>query len=393
MNKLTAETSRIDVDIYNESTALFVSNGTIKGAIDMSSDDGYEQAMASHQLISIELAQDDGFIARVVLGELSPQESEEWIASGSRALDVSDGHVVVAGGNAYVSDDYSPEEIDEENEELFKVIAVPPGQYQVTVYAHLPSVNGMLINSLPQWKGYVPYFESTRPGASMPDWLAELADIDGEDVGEYDDDQEMVSFVIQLQASETPVDESPLDEDRYTKCEMRIPEVCPLGLESVGIEREESVYDPEEDEDRDRFTDTADLAAHFRPFADALYARKFEEAAAFFVRSLQEQAATYLQSELTSAEKSGPLQPVNEVWRDGESAETTIPRWTSGQKERNNLFDPDTVNEDNYIGEVRCEFGDSDAYIEGEIDLHLLVDTIAISTDDGPQLAGVVFLG
>jgi hypothetical protein len=67
IHKLDASNPRHDCDIYNESCAMFLSNGQQKGAIDCS-DVGLIAAVDSRELIGVELDQDDGFIARVVLG-------------------------------------------------------------------------------------------------------------------------------------------------------------------------------------------------------------------------------------------------------------------------------------------------------------------------------------
>lgn len=418
MPTLDPNNPRHDCDIYNESCALFVSNGKRKGAIDASLTEELVKAVESKQLIAVELDQDDGFIARVVLGELNEQESSEWIGCSQRRLDLSDGQVVVAGGNAYVSDDYPPEEIDDQLDEYFEVISVPPGEYLATVYMQLPFINGFRITRLKEWKGFIPYFQSTRPDDSMPGWLAEFADLAGEDLEEededYEEDQEMVAFVIQLEPIGDDDSESKLVDNFFLDSEIRIPPVCPLGIEPVGIERDVEVVDDTEyeEEQRQRFADDDNMADLFRPFGVALYERRFDDAAQFFVDELKAEIATYLKSETEKADSgdntigailaefedaddsdSKPgLQPLHEIWLDKEKAETALTRWKNSFEEGNNRFAPDVVNAENFLGEVRCEFGDSKDYTSGKIDLYGIVDSCIVATEAGPKLAGVSFL-
>ncbi len=420
MPKLDENNPRHDCDIYNESCALFISNGKHKGAIDASSTEELVKAVESNQIIAVELDQDDGFIARVVLGELNEQESSEWIGTCQHRLDLTDGQIVVAGGNAYVSDDYPPEEIDDELDEFFEVISVPPGEYLATVYMQLPFINGFRITRLKEWKGFIPYFQTTRPNDSMPGWLAELADLAGEDLDEededYDEDQEMVAFVIQLKPIGDDDSESKLVDNFFLDSEIRIPPVCPLGIEPVGIERDDEVVDDTdyEEEHRQRFADDDNMADLFRPYGIALYVRRFDDAAQFFVDELKGEIAAYLKSEIETADggegedelddilaefggadgsdAQDGLQPLHEIWLDKEKAKGALSRWKNSFDEGNNRFAPEVADNENYLGDIRCEFGSSDDYIAGKIDIHGIVDSCVVATEAGPKLAGVSFL-
>jgi hypothetical protein len=74
------------------------------------------------------------------------------------------------------------------------------------VYHQLPFINGLRITHLPEWKGFIPYYRETRSATKrMPDWLADFANLEGEELSEvdedYDEDEEKIAFVIQLQPS------------------------------------------------------------------------------------------------------------------------------------------------------------------------------------------------
>jgi len=211
---LSEEKPRLDVKIYNESTALVVSNAQVRESFEQCDDEseGFRQAIDERQLIAVELDQDDSFVARVVFGSLSSKEKAEWIGHGSRRLKISDGRLVVAGGPSYVSEGF-------ENE-FFAMFDVPPGEYFITIYHHLPSMNCFRITHLPEWTSLLHWFKRTRPKRKrLPDWLAVLADIEG---GEIADDQvandgieELVAFVIQLRPVSNRLKESKLEDDGF----------------------------------------------------------------------------------------------------------------------------------------------------------------------------------
>ncbi len=302
-----------------------------------------------------------------------------------------------------MSDDYSAEDIDDDDE-FYSVVVVPPGRYQVTVYQQLPFINGFRVTRLPDWKGFVPYWLETRPGEPMPGWLAEFADLEGENTDDFaineGQEEELVVFVVQLQPAGDNAAESALEDDFYLEFETRLPPKCPLGISPVGIEQSEAVDDEQlDEEEKDRFTDDTNLAEHFRPFAEALYAEDYETAARFVVPAIRAASIAYMKSErqrvLENAQEGDDLpvlQPLHEIWRDGEKAETTLPRWRSGAAERGTLLAADVANDESYLCEIRCEYGNNKDYIEGKFDAYVMVDTLVVRTDDGPMLAGIVFL-
>jgi hypothetical protein len=176
--KLTAKHPRVDVEIYNESCALFASNAKVRKVF-KEADNGSaatSQAVERRKLIAVELDQDDGFIVRVVLGKLSSRESSEWIGRASRKLDLSGGKLVVAAGTAYVSEGL--------DDECYSIVKVPKGEYLVTVYQQLSSVNGFRITHLPDWPGFLPYFRTTRSTSGKPpEWLVNCAECQGGKAG------------------------------------------------------------------------------------------------------------------------------------------------------------------------------------------------------------------
>ena len=77
------------------------------------------------------------------------------------------------------------------------------------------------------------------------------------------------------------------------------------------------------------------------------------------------------------------------MWRDGEPAATTLPRWERSFAEGNNLDDATAVTAETYQGEVPCEFGNPDDYTRGKIPIYSMPDVIVMMTNDGQLLAGI----
>lgn len=379
---------------------MFVSNAKLRDHF-VDNREGLQQAVSDRELIAVELDQDDGFVARVVLGDLSFKEKAEWIGRGSRRLDLSDKRLVVAGGSSYIS-----EQLDDE---FYEIIDVPKGEYFVTVYHHLPFINGLRITRLPEWKGFIPYYRETRSATKrMPDWLAEFADIDGEELSqdeeEYNEDQEMVAFVIQLQPVGPRHRESKLEDEIFLATELRVPRKCPLGIKPVGIKGPEKISGEELAEieaaerkaHEERFSDESDLAQHFGGLPHAILKQQFDLVEKHFVSSLRDRVAKYATAAFQQAREDAQegdelpeIPGVNEVWRDGEPAETTLPRWQRSWEDGNNLLDPESVTAESYLGEIRCEFGDPKLYMNGKIDIHMMVDLLITDTPNGPLAAGI----
>ncbi len=404
MTKLTDQNPRLDFEIYNESLALIISNAELRETY-VDTPEGHLKAIQDRNLIAIELDQDDGFIARVVLGELSSKEKSEWIGRSSRRLNVPDGKLVIAGGVSYIS-----EEMDDE---FYEILEIPKGEYFVTVYHQLPSVNGLRLMGHEDWNGFVSYYRDTRSKTrALPNWLAHFADIEGESDGdrelEYHDDDESISFVIQMRTIGPRQTESDLEKEYgFVSTQLRRPKKCPIGIKPVGIEKPATESDEEHQarleaqrlEAEKRYEDKYALARKFTGIPRFIKIGKFGEVTSYFVPELQTEVADYVESEAKRLHKKAGIGPgppwiensFNQLWRDNGPFEQVLSRWKSVNRDNGNLLCSLCVTEENYRGEVRCEFQDPQLYASGYSKMYVMMDLLVIDTPIGPKAAGVSF--
>lgn len=248
-----------DLSIYNEATGFSVHARGLGGLDRSAIDDDMERCVRDGLVVPVELVQDDSLQVRVVVGDLTPAEAEEWVGRVVAWLRVPDGSLAVEGG-------FDPD--TEDDGEFVKYVDVPPGDYRVEVLTYLHGINGDYClgelegehDSLGAW------FRRTRPDTPMPAWAkAMFADEPSLDPGHEDewdayaeeiealsDDEErelygegLIDFLVHL----TPLgeggvaDASPLGEDGWFAIDTgaRRPERFPLGIPFEP--------DPSEDED------------------------------------------------------------------------------------------------------------------------------------------------
>ena len=209
--------------------------------------------VAVGEFLSLELFEDNCVNVRVVVGDLTDQENDEWVGHVRSRLNLSCGELGVS--SALVMFDSEPDET------AFRFVQVPPGDYQVDIYAYFPSFTGVAANLTAELMGdeSVPvgqWFRQTRPGEELPNWLIyeclESYDADPENekyweerAQEMDDEQrdelldqagKYVEFLIQL----SPLQKDPLPPELYEsgacKWNTRLLTTCPIGLYSEAIE-------------------------------------------------------------------------------------------------------------------------------------------------------------
>jgi hypothetical protein len=214
------EPRRWDVYVYNEATGFIVTSRALGGRGFGPSDKRWARAFAAREILPLELAQDDPFIVRVVLGgALSDEESAEAVGRIDTALELGD-ELVVAGGVEYVT------EGEAWAEEFVRIVPVPAGSYRAQILTYLPGLNGDAClraaggdpDALGAW------WKKSRGRKPPPAWIR------GEE--EAGAPVEHVQFLVHL----TPLDGTPpvlppLDGG-FVSCTAgaRKPEVCPAGL-------------------------------------------------------------------------------------------------------------------------------------------------------------------
>ena len=249
--KLNTGRRRLDVSLDNESTMFFVSNGASRQSITCDKE-GLAKAVENEQLIVQTLDQDDGIVARIVLGKLNRQESGQWIERGTRILNLNDGMLVVAGGNTYVSSKNTDDDLEEESD-FFQQVLVRPGRYLVTIYTHAPCINGFRLTRRDDWQGFLSYFKTTQPRRKYPGWLIEFANLNGEDIDSIPEkkidaeEEEYLGFVVQLEPVPDSPHLSPLIDGYRLQTESRLPAKCPLGIVPLELEYQEGIRQDSEE--------------------------------------------------------------------------------------------------------------------------------------------------
>lgn len=166
-------TTRRDLHLHNEANGWVLTSGTRNGRPEKDftkpGSATWAAAIDDASIVPMALFQDDSFDVRVVVGgELSAQETEEWVDRLTWKLAIPDGRLVITAGTEWL-------EGDDPDGEYSREMEVPAGTYQVDVYTYLPGVNGApcLAKAGVKEAGLRKWLKATRPGVTPPAWLAE----------------------------------------------------------------------------------------------------------------------------------------------------------------------------------------------------------------------------
>jgi hypothetical protein len=134
-------TLRQDREIYNEATGFVItSRKTARklGGKSGPSEDSWQRAIESGDLLPVELFQDDSFVLRVLVGELAPDEQQQWVGRVEGFLRIPDGKLVASGGIEIIEDP-----TDDENGAPDAVLfEIPKGGYRFELLEYANSING-----------------------------------------------------------------------------------------------------------------------------------------------------------------------------------------------------------------------------------------------------------
>jgi hypothetical protein len=187
-------------------------------------------------LMPMDLYQDDGYVVRVVLGELNEQEATEWTARVRWKLNIPCGQLLVTG--ALDNEEGFEEMRDGDKSWLGGYVEVPAGEYGVEVYSYPP---GDLTSGWGQIENFdgsglfkpsreiepekpMDYFARTRNGEAPPAWIRE----DG-----FVREGEYINFVVRLAPLTGDLSTPEFEEGGFLKWEFRKPERCPFGVRSL----------------------------------------------------------------------------------------------------------------------------------------------------------------
>jgi hypothetical protein len=197
-----------------------------------------------------ELYQDDGFCVRLVTGDLTPEEQHNWTSRIATEVQMPTGQMVVSG---IIDPDFdrwlsefgvakldSADGTGDDEHELGCVVELEPGAYAVEIYGYPPNdlaagwmkiedremfataMNGAGDESAspaPR-ESAQEYFERTRPGEQVPEWIAEGYE-----------DAAFLDFVIRLQRiGESDASAAASSGQQIREWEFRKPAVCPVGI-------------------------------------------------------------------------------------------------------------------------------------------------------------------
>lgn len=193
-------------------------------------------------LMPMDLYQDDGYLVRVVVGDLNEQEQAEWVARArwnlkvpcgklliTGAIDNEDGFDPITGGDKFWLGGYV--EI-EPGEYLVEVLSYPPGDL-TTGWGQIENYNRKGL--FPPTAGIKPekpldYFKRTRPNEEPPAWIREEGFIR---------EAEYVNFVVRLAPTAADLPAPQFEEGGFLCWEFRKPEICPVGIRPEAFHEEE----------------------------------------------------------------------------------------------------------------------------------------------------------
>jgi hypothetical protein len=188
-------------------------------------------------MMPLSLYQDDGYLVRVVEGDLSEEETTQWTARARWKLDLDCGKMIVSG--------ILTPDIESEIKEIKPAknggsfwagcsLKVAPGAYQVEVYSYPPGDLSGGWMQIEDPEGYrlcmneksrfepeevVEYFRRTRPDEVPPAWIE----------GKIDEDY-FVNFIIRLKPLASDLPTPKFGDDGCIEWEYRKPDVCPIGI-------------------------------------------------------------------------------------------------------------------------------------------------------------------
>jgi hypothetical protein len=208
-------------------------------------DEQFVQAFSA-ALFSIE--GDDYSVIRIVANEsLAEAEAAEWVGRIQWRINTNDGKILISGG---FDPDCLADWQEQGETEYVKQIMLPPGEYQVSFYTYLHSMNGAVwlgdsdISENLRFPKLLPWFQQDYPGEPLPTWVATLL--------EDEDFPNASSIAAAVKSGQLPIHHHPVHWIGYlihllpfepgivldtpelgwfdARTNLRVPPKCPLGI-------------------------------------------------------------------------------------------------------------------------------------------------------------------
>jgi hypothetical protein len=174
--------------------------------------------------------------AIVAIGDLTPEQDQEWIGKISSWLNIPCGKLVVVcgGGDSADFERAISGEPPDPHFECFQMIDIPSGEYLVELYAYISSMTVDFYfdennHDFRKDEPLIDWFNRTRPGMNLPLWL-QCYQKQGF-IGELSD--RLISYILRVK----PLDQQELKIPDLVpeigwcgEFQLRRPHLCPLGI-------------------------------------------------------------------------------------------------------------------------------------------------------------------
>lgn len=195
---------RRDVYIVNDAGSWSVVTAEAVGQIVQDNRNQDEQFVQAFSAALFAIEGDDYSVIRVVANEaLTDAEAAEWVGRIQWRINTNDGKILISGG---FDPDCLADWQDEGETEYVKQITVPPGDYQVSFYTYLHSMNGAVWLSdrleNPPFPKLLPWFQQDYPGEPLPTWAVTLL--------EDEDFPDAPSIAAAVKSGQLPIHHQPV---------------------------------------------------------------------------------------------------------------------------------------------------------------------------------------
>lgn len=129
--------ARTDISVLNDSTVFVVASSSALGAGALPGDAEWDAGVQSGRWLPFELTRDVPFVIRVVHGDLTADESAEWVGAFRGCLDLRDGTLIIGSGIECIVDG-----VDVSTGRRTRRLEVPAAYYQAELHAYPHGVNG-----------------------------------------------------------------------------------------------------------------------------------------------------------------------------------------------------------------------------------------------------------